>query len=246
MSFKGVEFAGFKMAYTVQQLITDAWYVSGVVSRGLETVTAEQLYDGLNRLNAVLDIATSNMGLIPYWAEYDFTAVIGQEIYFVPNLVQVETLTFNIQTVRYSIQEATREQYFAVSRVDNIQSLPYLWHLETKNGGGDVYLYFVPSQAFAMRLWGKFSLSNVALNTDLTLTYEGFYIEYLRYKLADYLCQYYNVMFPIVHQKTLASYEQSIRNVSPLDLSQQKLSIFQSGGPFNYGDVNIGKGWRPP
>src|ERR1700722_4079067 len=104
------------MAYIAQQLVASAWYLSGIVSRGLETVSYEQLTDGLERLNTILDIATSNMGLIPYFMEYQFTAVIGQEIYFVPELVEIETLTFNIGPVRYSILPASREAYFATGR----------------------------------------------------------------------------------------------------------------------------------
>jgi len=233
------------MAYIAQQLVASAWYLSGIVSRGLETVSYEQLTDGLERLNTILDIATSNMGLIPYFMEYQFTAVIGQEIYFVPELVEIETLTFNIGPVRYSILPASREAYFATGRVDNIMSLPYQWHMERLIDGANVYLYFLPEQAYPMKLWGKFALQDVTQFQDISLVYERFYIEYLRYKLAEYLCEYYNVSFPISHRKRLASYEQSIRNVSPLDLSQQKLSMFQPGSAFNYADVNIGKGWRP-
>lgn len=234
------------MAYTAQKLITTAWYLSGILSRGLETISQEQLSDGLDRLNAVLDIATSQMGLLPYYQEYDFTAVIGQEKYFIPDIVAIETVTFNIGSVRYSILEASREKYFATGRVDNITSLPYQWHLERKLNGGDLYIYFLPQQAYPMKLWGNFKFTNVTMFTDLSETFEGFYLEYLRYKLAQFLCEYYNVAFPIVHAKTLASMEESMGNVSPIDLTMQKLSMFQPGAPFNYADVNLGRGWRPP
>lgn len=234
------------MAYTAQKLISTAWYISGIVSRGLETVSSEQLADGLERLNAILGMATSQMGLLPYYQEYDFTAVVGQETYYVPGLVSIETLTFNIGPVRYSILEASREQYFATGRVDNILSLPYQWHMERRFDGGDLFIYFLPQEAYPMKLWGNFQLENVDYNTDMSLIYQEFYLEYLRYKLAQYLCQYYNVVFPVQHENTLKGYEEAIGNVSPIDLTMQKLSCFSSGAPFNYGDVNIGRGWRPP
>ena len=233
------------MATTALQLITSSWYLSGLMGRGIQTVTAEQVHDGLERLNEIFDVATSEMGLIPYWRQYNFNTVAQQETYEIPDLVQVETLTFNQGPIRYSLEEATREQYFAYPRVDNIYSLPGKWHMERYNGGGRIYLYFVPNIVYQMRLWGKFSLSNVTLQTDLSLTYEGFYIAYLRYKLAQYLCEYYNQMFPISRANTLATYEKTIRNVSPLDLTQRTLNVFSSNSSFNYGDVNIGKGWRP-
>jgi hypothetical protein len=106
-------------------------------------------------------------------------------------------------------------------------------------------LYFLPQEAYPMRLWGKFALQEVTLNTDMETVYEPFYIEYLRYKLADYLCEYYGVEFPVKKEKRLKEYEDSIRGVSPLDLTNVKLSMFQPGAPFNYGDVNLGYGWRP-
>lgn len=233
------------MAYSAQQLITSSWYLSGIVSRSLQTVSHQELKDGLDRLNAILDTGTSNMGLIPYFREYVFNAIPNQETYNIDNLVHIETLTFNIETVRYSILPATREEYFATGRVDNISSLPYQWYMEPYNGGSTIYLYFLPQEAYEMRLWGKFALTNVTQFQDISLVYDGFYIEYLRYKLAEYLCEYYNVVFPRSHRDRLKGYEQCIRNVSVLDLSMQKLSPFQSGAPFNYGDVNIGRGWRP-
>lgn len=233
------------MAFTAQQLITNSWYLSGIVSRGLETILDQQISDGLIWLNYALDEATSNIALVPYFKEYDFTAVVNQEIYFVPNLIEVETVTFNIGVVRYEMSEASREVYFSTSRVDNIAALPYQWHFERLNDGGNIYLYFLPVQAYPMKLWGKFGLTNVTIFQDLSLTYETFYILYLTYKTAEYLCQFYNVMFPIQHAKKLASFEQNLRNVIPVDYSMQKMSMFRSGAAFNYGDVNLGLGWRP-
>jgi hypothetical protein len=233
------------MAYTVQQLITFSYYLSNLLARGLEEVSAQQITDGLDRFNGMLATATSQIGLIPYFQEYDFPAVINQEVYYVPSLVEVETMTFNINNVRYSMMETSREKYFATPRVDNIDALPYMWHFERLLNGGNIYLYFLPQQAYVMKLWGKFKLNQATLETDLTLVYEDFYIEYLKYKLAKALCDFNGAMFPPQHQVQLESYEKTIRNVIPLDLTMKKISSFSGAQPFNYADANIGRGFRP-
>lgn len=236
------------MAYTAQELITEAYYLSNIVSRGLETVSAEQLTDGLKRLNGLLSIKTANMGLIPYYREYVFNAVVGQEKYYIPNLIEAETLTFNIGPVRYSVIPTTRQNYFATSRVDNINSLPYQWHIERRNDGADLYLYFRPSDTInPLKLWGKFGLNKIeSFRQDLLVEDQPFFVEYLLYGLAEYLCEYYNVTFSDVQRARLRQYEYIIRDISPLDLTQRKLSCFTDGPAFNYGDASVGKGWRPP
>src|SRR5260221_6275214 len=144
------------MSYTVTDLITRAFYLSQGVSRELETVGCQQLEDGLTLLNALLSLKSAHSRLIPYYQEFDFTAVIGQEVYFVPNLVQPETLTFNIGPVRYSTMPTSRRPYFGSGRVDNITSLPFNWHFERLLGGSNIYLYFVPDNTYPIKILGKF------------------------------------------------------------------------------------------
>jgi hypothetical protein len=239
------------MAYTAQQLITESWYLSGIASRALQSVTNQQITDGLERLNAVLDITTSSIDLIPFWIEYNSTFVAGQEIYPIPGLVEIETVAFFIPAdsspnlVRYPMRQASRQEYFAYSRVEGIETLPYIWHMERNHSGANLYIYYLPQENWAFQMWAKFSLTNVTLQTDLTLSYQGFYIEWLKYKLANYLCELYNVSFSPSHMMRLNSYEQMIKNASPLDFTQKKLSIFQPTGAPDYAMENLGKGFYP-
>ena len=233
------------MAYTAYDLIVDAYYLSGIVSRDLQTVSGSQINDGLFRLNGLLASKTANVGHIPYFQEYIFNAVIGQEMYFIPNLIEIETLTFNINNVRYSMHEATRYEYFGTGRVDNIETLPYQWHMERAFGGANVFLYYSPEQAYVMKLWGKFFLSSVTLNQDLTFSLEPYFREYLLYGLAEYLCEYFQVVIPPNVTQRIKSYEQIIRDISPVDLAMQKMNYFGNVGGFSYGDINIGHGYRP-
>jgi len=100
------------MAYTATQLITYAYYLSNIVARGFETVSGDQIIDGLNRLNALLDFKATDTYLITYWMRTEFNLVYGQEMYFIPNLYQIETMTFNMGVVRYPMTQVSRTQYF--------------------------------------------------------------------------------------------------------------------------------------
>lgn len=232
------------MAYTVRTLINNSWYLSGIVSRRFQTVSGDQTTEGLSLLNAVLSFKTANNRLIPYYSKYEFNAVIGQELYFIPNLILIETVTFNLQTVRFPMQKKTRKQYWGSPRVNNISSLPGEWEFERTKGGANLYIYFLPNQTYPFTIFGKFALSNVTLDQDLSLTMDQFYIDYLRYALGDYMCESHNRTFPPNSAQRLAQYEQTIFDISPMDLTLTKKSTLQRGSGIDWQSVNF-PGWRP-
>jgi hypothetical protein len=209
------------MAYTGLQLITRAFYLSQVVSRQLETVTGDQVSDGLMLLNALIDFKNSDLRLIPYFNRTTFNAVTGQELYFIPNLLYIDSLTFNIGPVRYSMVEKTRKEYFASPRVDNITALPFTYRPERVLGGMNIFLYFLPESNYVMNLSGKYGLTEVTLNQDLSLVYDLYYIEYLRYALARYICGEYGATFPDASERQFQEIQKKLMDVSPADLSIQ-------------------------
>ncbi len=233
------------MPYTALQLITRSYYLSQVVSRQLQTVSGDQITDGLYLLNALLDYKSTDIRLIPYFNQYLFNTAQGQEMYFVPNLLYVDSLTFNIGPVRYSLEEMTRKEYFSGPRVDNIQSLPYGYRVERILGGANVYLYFEPADVYQMRLWGKFGLTDVTLQTDLSLLYDPFYIEYYRYALAQEICEEWGATFPDESKNKLKAMEKKLMEVSPPDLSLVKRSFFSGQPGFDWQMANLYKGWLP-
>lgn len=231
------------MSYTVTKLVTNSWYLSGIVSRNLQKVTGDQLNDGVDLLNSVIAEKSIDGVLIPYFDEYDLTAVVGDGEYLIPGLIMAQTFTFNIGTLRYSTKVTGRKKFFGDSRVDDIQSLPYDYHFERTLGGSNLFLYFVPNTTYPMKIWGKFALSSVTINQDLSLTLDQFYIDYLRYATANFMCQEYNItMQPQAYQQFL-KYEQMLRGLSPIDLQMTKMSGFTKNYPDLYGQVNLGKGW---
>lgn len=233
------------MAYTVTKLITKAFYLSNVRARDLDTVSGSDLSDGLELLNALLSFKTSDGLLIPYYQEFDVTLVQDQEKYFIPNLVDPESATFNIGPVRYSMLSRSRKDYFGSARIDNVFALPFSYRFERALDGTNLYVYFLPDGNYLVKIWGKFALTNVTLNQDLELVYDDFYIEYLRYGLAQMICNDWNIQFLPQNVKQLEAYEMRLRQTSPPDLTVMKMTTFTQSPGLNWGDVNVGKGWRP-
>lgn len=260
------------MPYLAEKLVTRSWFLSGIVARNLQVPTGDQIYDGLQMLNDLLNFKQIETDLIPYWQYITFNAVPGQEYYFLPYIAAIEESTFNIGVVRYPMVSTSRSNYFGSSRVDNIQTLPFSWNYERSVGGGSFGMYFIPDQAYPIKMKAKIFLVDVTLQTDLTNITETFtvpstipfytpytfinnsnqgydtsYLEYLRYALGRYMCSEYGVQFNPESEKIFMSYQRKLMYMSPPDLSNKKLSILyaDSAPGYNWGDVNIGHGWRP-
>lgn len=232
------------MSYPTRLLITRAWYLSGIVARNLETVSGDQSTDGLFLLNELLEFKASDLALIPYWTKDNLELVQGQEVYFLPNLYEIETFTFNIGTVRFPTTPMSRTQYFATGRVDDIQSLPFSWHLERVKGGSNLYVYYLPMQNYLATYTAKLALTDVTLDTDLSSAYDGFYIAYLRYALAEYMCHEYDITFAADKKAMLTKMEKKLSYVSPDDPTMIHIPFLNNDQPFNWAYVNI-PGWLP-
>jgi hypothetical protein len=260
------------MAYTAQQLITRSWFLSGIVARNLQVPTGDQIYDGLQMLNDLLNFKQIETDLIPYWQYITFDAVPQQEFYFLPYVAAIEESTFNLDVVRYPMMSASRTEYFGSARVDNIYTLPFTWSYERGVGGGTYGMYFIPDQAYVIKMKAKIFLVDVTLETDLQDVTESFtnpydvpnyttysfvnngiqgydtsYLEYLRYALSRYMCSEYGIMFNPESENIYKSMARKLMYMDPPDLTGKKLSILyaDSNPGFSWADINLGKGWRP-
>lgn len=234
------------MTYTAQQLITEAWYRSGIVARNNQSVTGDQIHVGLGLLNEILDFQTIDHDLIPFWTyDQSITTDAGEENYFIDNCLSIESVTFNIDTVRYPMDSVTRRKYYGSARVDNISSLPFSYNFNREKGGGTLSLYFKPAGEYPLKIMAKFGLVDVSLNTDISEQYEGGYISYLKFYLARYMCMEYSISFPEEASKLLTSLIRKLMYVSPPDLSMKKTSMLQQQPGILWADINIGMGWRP-
>lgn len=234
------------MTYTARTLITQALYLSGKVSRNFETPTNDEISDGLSLLNSVLAIKTANNRLIPYYQYSSINLVAGQESYFIPNLIEIAVTNFYIGSVRYPTQEINRTKYFGAPRVDTVNTLPSGWHLERSFGGSTLYVYPFPQSNYTYNYVGKFFLSQVAnLDVDLAATLELFYIEYLRYALAEYICSESNIVFQPQSYQKLNEYEAIIADISPIDFTMKISSTFSREAGMQWAFVNLYNGWLP-
>lgn len=234
------------MAYLASQLITNAYYISGIVSRDLETVSGSQMTDGLSYLNAIISFKSTDARLIPYFQQYTTNLVPNQEAYFIPNLIEVETVTFNLNNLRYEMERKSRRKYWGTGRVNNISSLPFSWEFERGVGGATIYVYFLPISNYLLTVWGKFGLTAVAsTSTDLTQYYDLYYIDYLKFATAEYICIENNIEMQPQAAAKLKEYMSKLIDVSPIDMSIRKLSTLSAVPGLNWGDINAGLGWRP-
>ncbi len=260
------------MPYLARKLITRAWFLSGIVARNLQTVTGDQMYDGLDMLNDLLNFKQIDTPLIPYYQYITFDCVPHQEYYYLPHVASIESATFDWESVRFSMTPLLEQAYYATSRANNIFTLPVTYNYKRDEGGGVMALYPIPDRVYPMKLQAKIFLSNVDLDTDLMeaqisfddvsdipnytpYTYlngklGGFdtgYIEYLRCALAEYMCQEYSLETPPGLAKTLKTYQRKLMYVSAPDLSMRKSSILGSNkvNGMTWADVSLGRGWRP-
>lgn len=235
------------MAYPATELITNSFFLSGVLGRDLQVISGSQLAEGLSLLNSVIAIKSADTRLIPYYSQYEFTATVGQEKYPIPGLLSVETFTFNIGQVRFATIQVPRKTYFGSGRVDNINSLPFSWHLERALGGSNLFVYFNPGSDYVLKITGQFALPTIPNQAfDLSTAYDTYYIEYFRYALCELICHaYQKSMLPECANK-LKQYEAIITDISPPDLTVTKTSSLKSGPYIGWGFVNLSQGWTVP
>jgi hypothetical protein len=234
------------MAYTTNALAQGAFFLSGVIGRDFQEASPEQINLGIDFLNDILADKTIDTAMIPYYSKIDFTAIPAQPDYYFPNLIQVETCFFFINTVRYAMTQINRRSFRGDPRAENIQSLPFNYMVERQLGGAMLSIYFEAEQAYPMQLWGLFRLAQVVYNQDLEQSLDRFYINYLKYKTAERICQEFNYDVPPGVIRQLGEYDNYIsRSTQQMDITMSKISaLSQYNRGVNYGLVNLGP-WQP-
>lgn len=233
------------MTYVARELIADAYALSGFVGRDFQTVTGAQERVGLTLLNECISEKSVDKRIIPYFGSYTLNSVIDQQKYFIPYLVEIESFTFTIGTIRYASKPTSRKDFFATPRAEQISSLPFQWHIERKLGGADLYLYFLPAGIYLLTIWGKFGFASVSLTTDLSLVYETWYTKYLRYELAAAICEDGNTAVPPNVIAKLESMHYNMRDQSPMDAQIRTVPKFGTNMTLGWAFINLGQGWIP-
>ncbi len=236
------------MSYSVNKLITNAFYLSKVRSKDFQTVGGDDIAVGLDLLNEILAETSINTKMIPYYTERTISAVIGQEKYFIENLVEPFSLTFNMTTVRYATTQLSRREFHSTTRIDGVIALPFDVSFERVVGGCNMYVQFLPADTYPFKIWGKFALellTNADLRTDLLETYDMFYIRYLRYLLAQELCNYYGLPFSAELRLVSDRIAANLNDMNPIDLTTRKLDMYDDKNAINWAQVNLGRGFSP-
>ena len=239
------------MAYSANKLITTAFYLSSVRSKDFMNVGGDDISVGLDLLNKVLAGASANTRMIPYYKEYETPALIGVEKYFIPGLVEPLSMTFNMGPVRFSTSRITRQKYHGTSRIDGVISLPTTCSFERRLNGSDMYVQFLPADNYPFKIWGKFALDSITfggehgLDSDLSLVYDLWYIDYLENLLAKRLCSFYGQPMNPEIQNTLNTIAANINDMNPLDMSSGKINRYDDTPVFNWITEQLSNGYIP-
>jgi hypothetical protein len=234
---------------TTQDVVSRALYISGIVARDFEIPTASQINDGIIEINNVLSQQNSNMGLNPYYDTYNFNTSIGVESYFIPNLIQPETITYELNSLRYSLTWLNRDKYFGSGRINNLETLPALWFSEPTFGGATLYVYPLPNVAYAFQMHAKFRMQFVTQFQDLSLTLDQNLIDYLTFRVAQRLCAIQGFVCPDNVKQLLNEAESYIRSlIAPPDYAMRRKSTLARqyrGGVPNPALSQMFTGWYP-
>ena len=234
--------------YTLNKLITNAFYLSKVRAADFQTVGGDDIARGLDLLNEVLAELCTNTRMIPYYTEYTTDAVIGQEEYFIPNLVEPFSITFNQDTVRYATSQLSRREFFGTTRIDGVLALPFNTHMERTIGGCNLFVQFLPSDTYPFKIVGKFSYDSFTvadLTVNISLTYDLFMIRYLRYLLAKEICNFYGVPMSPQIEEVLQRIAGNLNDSNPIDLTSRSHDLYNDNNSINWASVNLGKGYTP-
>lgn len=234
------------MPYTATNLITDAYYLSGIVAREFEEVSGTQMENGLKWANDLLAEKVVEKNMIPYEGQTTFIAVPGQEVYSFSGLIDVDTLTFTLDTVRYGMVRMPRDVYQGYVRANNIRSLPFTYLIEREFGGAKIYIYFTPDRQYEFTINGVFRLEDITIGQDLELTIDRFFTTYMRYDLAAYICNEYNIQTPRSVSDKINFFKETISLQSrKQSMKPIPTSTINPPTSINWDYVNFVRGWYP-
>lgn len=217
------------MTTTSLQVITDAYYLSNVVSQQFQSLTGYQANQGLRLLNQILADKTIQPGLVPFFEKYDFDLVTGQQDYFIPNLIDGQTFTYFVDQNRFPAWEIGRQDMFGTFLPNGANTLPTFWHFEVRLGGSTLSLMLPPDRDYPAQIYGKFSFQNVTINQNLELGMNGYYIGFLTFDLARRLAMTNSRPVSDDVQSEWQRYVDAITaNTATIDFSYQKKSQFTS------------------
>lgn len=233
------------MAVTALELINEALRTATLVGRSFNTAPKEYTSVGLKVLQQLITETSANNKMNPFYTPLEFTADIGETAYEIEGLVDIATLTFEWQQVRYPCDYKTRTEFYGGFRANNVLTLPLTYTFERTKDGATIYVYPFPDKEYIFTTWAQFEMdSDFTFTTDLLATLPKYYIDFLEYAMAGRLCVKFGRPVPPDVLRLEKYYRNLIAmQISPPDFSMQKISTLSSIPGIDYGQVNIGKGY---
>lgn len=217
----------------VLEVINEAFFKAQIYGQDYENLGSSELKKGLTNLQYVISEKNADDSTNPYYRKINFTLNSNDKSIFIDNLIGVSTLTFLLNsTLRYPVAMKERKAFDGCFRAENVKTIPYTGFMERGVGGGTIYVYPFPDQAYTFELWGKFGLDQVTdYYTDMLLTYDLFYIEYLVFLLAARLRTDYGYdPFPSITMEISKKEQIMANSIGPPDATcYVKSSVCKSG-----------------
>lgn len=228
------------MSYPSLELITESYYISGLISEEFDTPTGAQITRGLKLLNESLARKRMDMATLPYYTQHDFVLESGVETTFIENLTECELITFDLDECRYGMYNQHRRAYWGSFKPIGIETLPYVFTTDRVKGGLNISITYPYQQDLNASLWGLFALNSVTLHQDLSVTFDEYYTAYLKYDLARLICIQNSKPIPVDVLGEYHYYDKLIRNRSPnLDLKNTCISTIGAKMTIGWGQINI-------
>lgn len=230
----------------VADVITRAYYEANVIASEFESPTGAQLNDALYWFNSAVSYAFSRNLLSAYENHQTLVLTPGVSEYDLPLVTEIRQATFMLGNVRFDMILDTQATFFGSLRVMDIRSLPFHYYFEKKLGGGKIYLYFIPDQAYPLNLTVKSAYPLFAFEDNLLETFDLFFIDYLTHLLAFRICLQWGQQVPEGLNTLLRLSEKTIRELTPIRLEGVSSSIFK--GPTSMDDpffYSYYHGWWP-
>jgi hypothetical protein len=187
---------------SVRQFVTNSYQI---VSAATPTVPlhGSDLSLGILVLNQLLNQYAANGLMITVSKQVDFTLSIGEnEVTFgEPDYVPTPTITtegrlvnllnawVTLQGVTYPLIDESRTEFYSSYKYDPLIGLPRYVIVIPQTNLTTLRVFPGPSQPYLLSVYGKFQLSELTSNDDMS-ELPSYYYLYLQFALAKYLAIY--------------------------------------------------------
>ena len=142
--------------------------------------------------------------------------------------------------MRIGLREQGRGRYDGENRVNDTQAPPGYFNYEKVLGGVNLSVWPLPSSDYTVTITGLFALSSVTMNTDLSLTYDDFFIVFLKLLVIRRLAAKYKRKLDQTYKDMLVEAKEAIENsFNEPDFTSTPLSLVDGGTTIDSTEAQI-------